>query len=70
MPGGKLPDGCQFHVAGPVEGGFRVITVWDSEDAFQQFRNDTLMPAMKEADEEGRIAPNITADPVHNIITP
>ena len=31
MEGGKLPDGCQLHIAGPYENGWRVITVWDSE---------------------------------------
>jgi hypothetical protein len=69
MPGGALPDGCQLHIAGPFEGGWRVITVWDSEDQFQKFREETLIPAMKEAGGEDRIAPNITAQPVHNLIT-
>jgi hypothetical protein len=68
MPGGKLPDGCQVHIAGPSDNGWRVITVWDSEEQFNQFRNEKLIPALKEADEEGRIAPNITAKPVHNLI--
>ena len=33
MPGDQLPDGCELHIAGPVEQGWRVITVWDSRDA-------------------------------------
>ena len=69
MPDGRLPDGCQLHIAGPTEGGWRVITVWDSEDRFQQFRNETLLPAMREAGAEDRIAPKISADPVHRLIT-
>jgi hypothetical protein len=69
MPDGKLPDGCQLHIAGPHEKGWRVITVWDSEDQFQKFREETLIPAMKEAGGEDRIAPNITSQPVHNLIT-
>jgi hypothetical protein len=68
MPDG-LPDGCQAHIAGPVEGGWRVITVWESEERFQQFREETLLPAMREAAEDERIAPNITADPVYRLIT-
>jgi hypothetical protein len=68
MEGGKLPDGCQLHIAGPVEGGWRVITVWDSDEQFQQFRNETLIPAMREADQEGRIAPSISSDPVYKLI--
>ena len=68
MEGGKLPDGCQFHVAGPIDKGWRVITVWDSEERFQQFRDETLIPALREADQGERIAPHISADPVYKII--
>ena len=46
MPGGRLPDGCQLHIAGPVANGWRVITVWDSDERFQQFRDEQLIPAM------------------------
>ena len=69
MEGGKLPDGCQLHIAGPIDNGWRVITVWESEDRFQQFRDEKLIPALKEAGEDQRIAPSITAQPVHNLIT-
>ena len=69
MPGGKLPDGCQVHIAGPVDDGWRVITVWDSEKQFQQFRNEKLIPAIREIGAEDRIAPEITSNPVHNLIT-
>ena len=69
MSGGKLPDGCQVHIAGPVDDGWRVITVWDSEEQFQQFRNEKLIPAIREIGAEDRIAPEITSNPVHNLIT-
>ena len=69
MEGGNLPDGCELHIAGPYENGWRVITVWDSEEAFQQFRDEKLIPALQEAGGEDRIAPNVTANPVHNLIT-
>ena len=68
MPGG-LAEGCHVHIAGPVEGGWRVITVWESEERFQQFRDETLIPAMREAGAEDRIAPSISTNPVHNLIT-
>jgi len=68
MPDG-LPDGCQAHIAGPVQNGWRVITVWDSEEQFQQFRDEKLIPAIREAGGEDRIAPSISADPVHKFIT-
>lgn len=69
MPDGKLPDGCQAHIAGPVENGWRVITVWDSDEQFQRFRDEKLIPAMRGANVEDRIAPSISTDPVHKLIT-
>jgi hypothetical protein len=70
MPGGKLPDGCQLHIAGPVDNGWRVITVWDSDEQFEQFRNEKLIPTMREAGGEGRVAPSISSDPVYRLLTP
>ena len=69
MEGDQLPDGCQLHIAGPTENGWRVITVWDSEEQFQQFRNEKLIPALQAAGEGDRVAPNITANPVHRVFT-
>jgi hypothetical protein len=69
MEGDTLPEGCRAHIAGPVENGWRVVSVWDSEEQFQQFRDETLLPAMREAGEDARIAPRITADPVYRFIT-
>jgi hypothetical protein len=39
LPGGQLPDGAKIHIAGPMEGGWRVITVWDAEEQFNRFRD-------------------------------
>jgi hypothetical protein len=70
MPGGQLPDGCQLHIAGPVEQGWRVITVWDTAEAFNSFREGTLFPAIREVSGEeppDEVKPDI--DPVHRLIT-
>ena len=69
MPGGELPEGCQVQIAGPIEGGWRVITVWDSEDRYNEFRTERLIPALQEAGEGDRVAPNIRTDPVHRLLT-
>ena len=69
MPEGRLPDGCQLHIAGPVENGWRVITVWESDERFQQFRQEQLIPAMRETGGEERIAPSISSDPVYRLLT-
>jgi hypothetical protein len=69
MPGGQLPAGCRDHIAGPIEGGWRVITVWESEDEFNRFRNDALIPALQEEGAGESIAPQITTNPVHKHVT-
>ena len=66
--GGNLPDGCQVHIAGPYKNGWRVISVWDSEETFQQFREEKLIPTLQEAGGEDRVASNISTDPVHKLI--
>ena len=69
VPDGQLPEGCQVHIAGPSGGGWRVITVWDSEDQFQQFRNEKLIPAIQELGGGDFVAPQIEANAVHRLIT-
>jgi hypothetical protein len=69
MPDDKLPDGCQAHIAGPIDNGWRVITVWNSDDDFQKFRDEKLIPVLKESGGEERVEAAISADPVHNFIT-
>jgi hypothetical protein len=69
MPNNQLPEGCRDHIAGPTDGGWRVITVWDSEEQFQRFRNDTLIPAIQETGQGDRVAPNVQARPVFRHLT-
>ena len=69
MEGGRLPEGCQAHIAGPSEAGWRVITVWDSEDQFQQFRDNKLIPALQDSGYGDRVSPQITTQPVHRFLT-
>jgi hypothetical protein len=40
------PDGLILHLAGPTDEGFRIIAVWDSEDAWQRFGAERLQPAI------------------------
>ena len=42
------PTGAIFQVAGPAEGGWRVITVWESREAQERFRDERLIPAFNE----------------------
>jgi hypothetical protein len=70
MPdGAQMPEGGKVHIAGPAKGGWRVITVWDSEEQFHKFRNEKLIPAIREVRGEGAVAPNISVEPVYRLIT-
>jgi hypothetical protein len=39
--------GLLAHIAGQAEGGFRVVDVWESEEAFNRF-GEHLMPVLQE----------------------
>jgi hypothetical protein len=65
----QLPEGCKVHIAGPSGSGWRVITVWESDDKFQQFRDNTLIPALREAGREDFVAPNIETQEVYRVLT-
>ena len=69
LPEGQLPEGCQLHIAGPIDGGWRVITVWELEEQFQEFRSSTLLPAIQEAGHGDRVSPQIDSRPVYKLIT-
>ena len=45
--------GLLVHAAGQGENGFRVVDVWESEDAFRQF-GETLMPILQAVGIEGQ----------------
>jgi hypothetical protein len=67
IPGQRLPEGCQLHVAGPVDEDWRVFTVWESPDHLQRFRDEKLLPAMREAGIEGDVTPQV--NPAYRVIT-
>lgn len=64
--GGHAPQGCLYHTAGPIEGGWRVVDVWESQDALNTFMA-TLGPIAQSA---GVAQPQVTIWPIHNILTP
>jgi hypothetical protein len=57
-------EGLLAHIAGQGESGFRVVDVWESEDAFRRF-GETLMPVLQEIGVEGQ--PEIY--PAHTLVT-
>jgi hypothetical protein len=41
---GATPDGLVLHAAGPTDEGYRIIAVWESEEAWERFRAARLGP--------------------------
>jgi hypothetical protein len=39
------PEGCRLMLAGPADPGTRIISVWDSPEALQEFFAQRLGPA-------------------------
>ncbi|HEU0247196.1 MAG TPA: hypothetical protein VFR38_08940 [Gaiellaceae bacterium] len=46
-------EGLLVHVAGQGERAFRVVDVWESEEAFQSF-GEVLLPILREIGVEGQ----------------
>lgn len=42
------PPGVLLRLAGTAETGWRVISVWESREAFEEFRANTLEPALRQ----------------------
>jgi hypothetical protein len=60
------PAGGIFHLAGPSpNGGWRVIEVWESQEAAEDFLQNRFMPALQELGIEGPPPPR-EFWPVHN----
>ena len=47
-PEGSLPAGFRIRMAGPMADGWRIVTLWDSEEDWERFRDDALVPALED----------------------
>lgn len=64
---GSLPEGQIFHAAGPSAGGWTIVAIHDSQEGWEQFRDEVLMPRMAAGIAGGFTAPPTeTAFAVHN----
>jgi hypothetical protein len=61
-----LPKGQTFHAAGPSEGGWTIVAIFESKANFQQFRDEVLGPRLPKV--EGGFAgpPQIQEFEVYN----
>jgi hypothetical protein len=61
----EKPAGGIFHIAGPSpNGGWRVIEVWESEEAARRFLEERFVPALRTLGMSGT-APQRELWPVH-----
>jgi len=66
---GSLPVGQTFHVAGIADGDLVVVAVFDSEAAWESFRDGTLMPGLATAENGPEGPPEQVSFEAHNLQT-
>jgi hypothetical protein len=44
----SLPTGQIYHAAGPSNGGWMIVAIHDSKESWERFRDDVLMPRLKQ----------------------
>ena len=48
-PAGGLPAGQMFHAAGPSADGWTIVAIHDSQESWEEFRDNILMPRLQQA---------------------
>jgi hypothetical protein len=61
--GGRMPSGGITHAAGPTEGGWRVVDVWESQEAFDVFFREEA--AQSDAERWYRTSSGPNLDGIH-----
>ena len=64
--GGQAPPGALFHWAAEVDGGLRVVDVWESREAFERFAEEQIGPQTAAAGIEA--PPSMTFHEVHGYV--
>src|SRR3954453_6764663 len=59
-----VPEGAVWHYAGPYEGGWRVVDVWEDEGAFERFAQEQIGPL---AGKHGFAPPDVERIPVEQV---
>jgi hypothetical protein len=63
---GTPPAGNRFRLAGPMDGGWRVVSLWDSAEQFEQFLLERLHLTL---DETGDEEPSVTVWEIETVET-
>jgi hypothetical protein len=68
-PGGALPPGQTYHAGGPTDGGWLIVAVWDSRQAFETFLQGTLLPALQKTSGGFAGPPQQRSAEITNLVT-
>jgi hypothetical protein len=52
-PAVENPPGRIFHAAGPTEGGWILLTVWETKEQFERFAAEHIGPGHQRAGDKG-----------------
>ena len=67
----QLPEGQVFHAAGPSEGGWTIVAVHESQQSWEKFRDEILLPRLQAGIEGGFAgAPTETTIDLYSLHTP
>jgi hypothetical protein len=58
------PSGSRIRMAEPTADGWRIVGLWDSEAGYERFRDEGLVPALKEV---GRLLPPVEIWPIESV---
>jgi hypothetical protein len=61
----KTAQGFHLHASHPIDGGWRVVEIWDSRDDAARFYAATIAPHLPEG-----IRPKLTFAPLHDVLKP
>jgi hypothetical protein len=58
-------EGCRFRVSGPWDEGRRIVTLWESRDAFEKWRDERLAATLQAS---GMPVPTFEVWPIDSLI--
>ena len=63
-----VPPEAKFHVTWMAEDGFHALDVWESQEAFERFAQERLMPGVQKVGISGQ--PKVEFHEAHSVFAP